>query len=118
METPKRYGRPDPEILDTTPIEMPLGARQPTPIHVLIARMVRQAVEVEKNTEMETFEEANDFAEEDEATLDLTPYTLTDMEPEEYVDPFDEPAALGDKPKAAQPTGDPPDQNGEDAGEP
>ncbi|AXL15455.1 hypothetical protein [Microviridae sp.] len=112
MERPTRYGSPDPEQLDTTPMEMPLGAQAPTPLHEIIARMVRQAVDVETNDEHESFDEANDFEEEDEATLDMSPYTLVDMEPDQYEEPEPEPAPAEEQP------GDPPDPDEEEPSQP
>lgn len=118
MDRPTRYGAPDPEILDNTPIEMPLGSQRPTPLHVLIARMVRQAVEVEKQTEMETFEEADDFEEEDEATLDLSPYTLHEMQEEHWEDPFQEKPSEPETKAVSADTGDAPDPDALEPDEP
>ncbi|AXL14875.1 hypothetical protein [Microviridae sp.] len=121
MDRPTRYGSPDPEMLDTTPIEMPLGAMQPTPIHELIARMVRQAVQAETEEEHETFDEANDFEEDDDTLLDMSPYTLQDMEPDDWQPPeFQSPeteSSQGDSP-SDPPTGDPPDPNAEEPAQP
>lgn len=121
MDLPKRWGNPegDPEDLDTTPVAMPLGASAPTPIHQLIATMVHQALAQEKDDGHETFEEANDFEEELEpGLLDMSPYTLMDMD-EEY-EPADEP-----DPEPSQtvsqpvtPTGDQPDQNAQEPAQP
>lgn len=117
MERPTRYGAPDPEDLDTTPIEMPLGARRPTPIHELIARMVKEAVATETNEDYETFDESNDFDEEDPDTIDLSPYELVPMTEQEL-----DLAALGDERAAAEPTpeptGDPPDLKAEEPDQP
>lgn len=75
-------GSPDPEELDETPVEMPLGACQPTPLNELIARMVQQAVQQESEDEFETFDEANDFDDVDPDALDMSPYELTELRPE------------------------------------
>jgi len=116
MEIPKRYGNPngDPEMLDTTPIEMPLGAMQPTPIHELIARMVRQAVAEETDEDPESFNEANDFEEEDDTLLDMSPYTLMDQEPDQWdgIMEFDPPEPT--PPPEPKPNGDPPNPNAEE----
>ncbi len=109
MQThPKRMQGPPDKPLDTTPIEMPLGAMRPTPIQDIIARMVHNAIQSEKGDEYETQEEANDFEEEDETLLDLSPYTLTDIEDEAFIppEPTEEPPEL--QPLSVEPIGDPP----------
>jgi hypothetical protein len=83
MRRPSRYGRPDPEKLDDTPIEMPLGARRPRPLQELIARMVKEAVEDETGEEFDDIEEEDDFEEEDPDTLDFSPYEFAEIQ-EEY----------------------------------
>lgn len=100
-----RYGSPDPEILDDTPLEMPLGARRPTPLHDIIARMVRDAVSQETGDVWETPEEADDFEEEDPDTLDFSPYEFDELS-EEFFDPPEDPV-----PPEPQQTGDAPDPN-------
>ncbi len=75
-------GTPDPENHDETPVEMPLHACRPTPLNELIARMVHQHVEAEKNEGFETFEESNDFEEEDPEVLDMSPYELSELPPD------------------------------------
>lgn len=130
MDLPKRYGRPDPEELDPTPLEMPLGACTPPPLSHMIATMVRQAIETEKGDEMETYDEANDFTEDDPDTLAMSQYELTAME-DEGGNPFD-PAQWGstdletpEPPKGTgpggsdlPPTGDAPDPNEPEPSEP
>lgn len=86
MDRPSRYGAPDPEKLDTTPVALPVGACQPTPLQDIVARLVREAIELEKDEEFESFEESNDFEEEDPDTLNMSPYELTDMT-EEFLTP-------------------------------
>ncbi len=120
MQRPERYGSPDPEKLDHTPVEMPLGYIRPTPLQDLITSMVREAVQQESDESFETEKEANDFEEEDHELLDMSPYTLVDIPDEEFdlqpkpADP--EPAANEDK--SPEPTGDPPPQNAEETGQP
>ncbi len=124
MSRPSHWGNPkgDPENVDTTPIEMPLGAMRPTPLQDIVARMVREAVESEKGDEFETFEESNDFEEEDPDVMDFTPYEMTAMQDEHYFQDADahreqeqqqrSPDPEEDPP--APPTGDPPDPNAEE----
>lgn len=73
------------EADDPTPVSMPTGARVPTPLHELIARLVREQVADQTHTEPETWDEANDFdlPEDDDNLLDLTPYTLREVTEEE-----------------------------------
>lgn len=83
-QLPSRYGRPDPETNSGIPLEMPFGACRPTPLEELIARMVRQEVMSRTNSEPETFEESNDFEDDDDPDLlDISPYELTEVT-EEY----------------------------------
>lgn len=85
----RMQGAPD-RKLDTTPIEMPLGACRPTPLQDIVARMVREAIAVEAGEEPETWEESNDFEEEDPDILDFSPYELQEL-PDEAVDPTHNP---------------------------
>ena len=82
-QLPARYGRPDPEINDEPPLEMPLGACRPEPLQSIIARMVRTSIQEETGEQFETEEEADDFEiEGDLGILDMSPYTLEEVEPE------------------------------------
>ncbi|AXL15099.1 hypothetical protein [Microviridae sp.] len=119
MKLPKRYGKPDPEELDDTPIEMPIGSMRPTPLQDLIANMVREAMVAEAGDEFETMDEASDFEEEDPDVLDMSPYTLTDLELEEELP--QEPAPQQVEQNLASElnqTGDPPDPNAEEPDQP
>ena len=76
-------GVADPEDLDPTPMELPFDAHTPTPLSELMAAMVVQ--ELDRRAEQEgheTFEEADDFEEEDPDTLDFSAYELNDMQEE------------------------------------
>lgn len=68
--------------MDTTPIAMPAGYAVPTPLQDIIARMVRNAVEQEREEEFETLEESDDFDIDDDELLDLSPYELADLQDE------------------------------------
>lgn len=119
MQLPKRYGNPagDPEKLDTTPVEMPIGYMKPTPLQDLIAQMVQTAIQTEKQEEFETMEEADDFEEEDPDVLDMSAYTLQDI-PEEPIEP-PEPAPEQVEQELASDldqTGDPPDPKAAETG--
>lgn len=80
--TPKHWGgSPSPEELDPTPMELPAGHTIPTPLHELIANFVRSEREALDEEEYETYEEANDFEEEeDPGLLDFSPYELQELE--------------------------------------
>lgn len=82
---------PDPEDLDKTPLEIPLGACRPEPLASIVARMVRQQVEAKEAAEFESFEESDDFdMPEDDGLLDMSPYEFVEMD-EEYLAPPDSP---------------------------
>lgn len=72
------------EICDSTPLEIPIGMRQPENVDEMIRRLIagemsRQAAEAGD----ETLEEANDFdVESDEAELSLTGYEVTELQEE------------------------------------
>lgn len=72
-----------PDFTDTTPLEIPLGACRPTPLHDLIARMVRDQMQSESDEEFESIEAADDFEEEDPDVLDFSRYELSEAT-EEY----------------------------------
>lgn len=105
-----RMGKPeDVEMLDTTPVEMPLGFGRPTPLQDMIANMVRQAVELEKGEEFESPEESDDFEEEDPDLLNISRYTLQELDDETPMTFYERnPATAEDNNNQ---TGDPPDQN-------
>lgn len=108
-------GRPvsqEPEM-DTTPVEMPLGFTTPTPLQDLIARMVREAVQMETDEEFESPEDADDFDMDDDGLLDLSPYELHEMQevvPIAEAEPQPAPAPAPAEPEpgpAAKPAPDP-----------
>lgn len=111
MHTPSRYGRQEAENLDPTPIEMPLGFQRPTPLHDLIARMVRDEIQLEKSEEFETPDEASDFEEDDPHLLDLSPYTLRTLADEEPLGDWNATGETSQEKSDPEPpqTGDQPD---------
>lgn len=119
---PRRLSGPTVDDIDRTPVEMPVGFMRPTPLEDIIARMVRQAVEEEKNEPFETMEEADDFEEDPEHAelLDLSPYTFANLQ-----DDFDSseiqesPPPVAKSPEGAseapqEKIGDPPDPDVEE----
>lgn len=93
----KCYGQGEPEDLDLTPVEMPLGGVRPKSLNEIVATMVKSAIEAEQGEEFETFEEADDFEPEDEdmMLLDMSKYTLQDVDEGIHEDP-DPPRATED----------------------
>lgn len=118
---PPRYGRPNPENVDMTPIEMPLGACRPTPLQDLIASMVRSHMQAESGDEFGTPEDEDDFYEDDPETLDMSPYEQLMVEPDDLptaealepenpeIPPQELIEAAQRIVEASQKTGDPPD---------
>lgn len=80
----RMQGSPEREM-DTTPIEMPIGASRPRSLEDYIATMVRNAVMAEKQEEFETWEESDDFEEEDPDILDLSRYELQELQEEDSI---------------------------------
>lgn len=80
----KRMGRPDSgEKLNAEPVALPIGASQPTPLHVLVARMVREHVAAERDVQPGSLEEEDDFEEDDPDVLDFSSqYTLSELQEE------------------------------------
>ena len=77
---PRFHGHSTVDDLDRTPVAIPLGAGEPASMEDMIARMVRQAMQIEKAEEFETIEEAGDFEEEDPDTLDMSKYEFSEIQ--------------------------------------
>lgn len=75
-----KYNEMGEEILDTTPLEVPVGLKRPPTLHEMIALHVRSAVFAQKVSDMglETEEEANDFEVDgdDLEELPVTPHEI------------------------------------------
>lgn len=99
-------GAPEP-LRDTTPIELPLGAHRPRSLQDYIATMVRQAVEAERGEEFESWEDSDDFEEEDPDTLDFSRYELQDLQEEVAIRDY----GPDPDPEPPQPTAASPDPN-------
>lgn len=78
MATLDEFGR---EILDQTPVSLPIHYDRPEPIHQRIRRMVLEAIAAQKGEDVETFEDANDFEIPDDPTSFDTEYTEPDLDP-------------------------------------
>lgn len=105
----KRMGGYKPPEMDRTPLEMPLNFKRPKTLQEIMASMIRQAIDSERDDEHESWDEANDFEEEDPETLDLSRYELQELREEEV--------RLPEMPQEEQ-TGDPPDPDAEEPEEP
>lgn len=68
------------EILDQTPVALPLHYDRPEPIHQRIRRMILQAT-IDQREGDETLEDANDFEIPDDPSSFDTGYTEPDLEP-------------------------------------
>lgn len=100
--------------LDPTPVEMPIGYTRPRSLQDYIATMVRQAVMAEQEEEFETWEESDDFEEEDPDTLDFSKYELQELQDEGSIrdygpDPADKEIGPEEAPQEAN--SGPPDPN-------
>lgn len=60
------------------PVEIPVGACIPEPLEHMIARMLRQELQNERQDSFETMEEADDFEPENEEQLPFSRYELED----------------------------------------
>ena len=78
MPTLDEFGR---EILDQTPVSLPLHYDRPEPIHQRIRRMVLEAMAAQTGEDVETLEDANDFLVPDDPSSFDTNYTEPDLDP-------------------------------------
>lgn len=100
-----RAKRKEPKM-DTTPLALPVGMRQPPTLAEEVRRFVRQELsESASQAGSETFEEADDFTEEDPDRLPLTPYELTAMQAEEPAGGYDPDSEPADPPLEPPPEG-------------
>ena len=86
--------------LDPTPMEIPLGAKQPMSLNEMIARFITEKVEEVSQGEYDSPEDDMDYEEDDDdLLLDMSPYTLQELTEEEPPPPVEQ---------EAQPPEDPP----------
>lgn len=70
-----KYTQTGEEVLDTTPVALPIRFKAPLPLNERIRQMVRQeASQYAQQTGHETFEEADDFDIPDDMPDPTTPY--------------------------------------------
>lgn len=74
----------DIEQMDTTPMEIPIGAGVPRSLRDIMLSYMGEAVAKANGTwnEQESWEESQDFEEEDPDMLDLSPYELIELDEE------------------------------------
>ena len=78
MATLDEFGR---EILDQTPVSLPIHYDRPEPIHQRIRRLVLEAMAAQNGEDTETLEDANDFEIPDDPSSFDTEYTEPDLDP-------------------------------------
>lgn len=72
------------EILDTTPVEVPLHYRRPETLEEKLKRVVHNELSMAASArDMETFEESDDFDVEDDQDTLPSKYEMTDMQEEQ-----------------------------------
>lgn len=69
------------EILDQTPVSLPLHYDRPEPLHMRIRRMILEATAAQKGDDVETLDDANDFEIPDDPSSFDTGYTEPDYDP-------------------------------------
>ena len=78
MATLDEFGR---EILDQTPVALPIHYDRPEPIHQRVRRLVLEALAAQTGKDVETLEDANDFEIPDDPSSFDTEYTEPDLDP-------------------------------------
>lgn len=84
MPTLDENGR---EILDQTPVSLPLHYDRPEPLHLRIRRMIIEATAAQKGDDVETIDDANDFLIPDDPSSFDSNYTEPDYDPSQVDDP-------------------------------
>ena len=80
--TQPRYDENNREIMDQTPVAMPVGFEKPESLQSMIKRMVKNEKAMEEEFgQVETMEEADDFDVDESEDLhpEVTQYTLEDV---------------------------------------
>lgn len=78
---PTKYDKFWREIPETTPVELPIGYNTPEPLEQMIIRLVRHESQRAAKQDKETFEESDDFDDEDHDVI--SDHQFTDMQEEE-----------------------------------
>lgn len=108
---PMKYNSKNEEVLDKTPIALPIGYEKPETLAELVQRMVKNQAYLQHFQGKESYEEANDFDIDDDG--EELPYTtkfdFTEMK-EEYLEEEKEQTtveATTEKPSEATPQTEP-----------
>ncbi len=108
VETPRREkinGRESaPELLDPVPLEMPIGYGGPPSMRELVQEYVRETMSESREPELGSFEEEDDFGEEEPELLDLSGFEVVEYE---MVEEFAPEAPASPAPPAAEPPAEP-----------
>ena len=88
-----RFNIPKDPPLNTDPVAIPAGYGKPRSLQEMMAAMIRDYVEMEKDgEEYESWDEANDFEpDEEEGLLEMSPYTFTDLPEDDPETPSEAP---------------------------
>jgi hypothetical protein len=118
------YTKDNREILDTTPVEMPLGYEKPESLSDMIARMIKTAnIQAAKTGKIETIEEADDFDCDDDEPELVSNYQMSDMQEDQPWQPIPKPTPTPtptptSTPPPAQAKAEPPTPKAEAGGAP
>jgi len=97
------YTKDNREILDTTPVEMPLGYEKPESLSDMIARMIKTAnIQAARTGQIESIEEADDFDTEDDEPEMVSNYQMTDMQEDQPWQPIPKPTSSQPQPAQAK----------------
>lgn len=97
-----QYNEKGQEIPDPTPIELPIGYKAPETLESMISRMVRVHSLLAVKEGLESFEESDDF--DDDENEMTSPYQMTQMQEE---NPKYKPSLLKTDQKKEKPTAEP-----------
>lgn len=80
-KTPPHWGgKPQPEANSGIPVAMPINCERPPSLEALVAKYVHETMTQKENVAKETWEEADDFEEDDPDTLDLSKYEFVNLQ--------------------------------------
>ncbi len=96
------------EELDCTPVEIPLGAELPESLEDQIRRFVTLELDT-RDDQTTTFEEEDDFTEENPDVLDFSQYEFPEIQEDYESPPLDPPQAPQEADMPAEVSGDTPD---------
>ncbi len=96
------------EVMDPTPVELPADYGGPPTMAELVQKYVRETLSMDAAQQGQgTFEEEDDFSEDDHDELDLSGYEVTEYDMQDIVD-FEEERTAPEAPEGAEPAEDAP----------